>query len=104
MDAWKLNIAEYQVKGTDYGIKEAIRFILTTGALNLSGDQIYDRMPLVHRVEGCEDDTILLSGEEYGWLVDGIGALRGFTDADYEFIGRIKSAECISVEASDLKQ
>jgi len=109
----KLNLANYmvEIKAPDqmnpgqmivgeypYHVKDSILNLMFTHDLQLTGAELVKQNMLAMKLEGCNEDEILLEDEEYSRIKRAVDIFKGFDRNAVELVRRITEAEVVEVE------
>ena len=80
----------------DYEVKEMLVGVLLHPTLQITGAELYIRMPTADKIKKA-DDEVLLEDEEYSKLLDAVNRIKGFGMNDHELVRRVVEAKEITV-------
>jgi len=98
---YELDISDYAVsqpkgtpggkasRGTPYNVRERLRDLLLHPALQLTGADIYARLPLVAKIVESKEKTVELDKGELSVIKTSFETLRGFSATDAPLITRV---------------
>lgn len=101
----KINVSIYQVEvklpsgdmtSVDYEVKEMLVGVLLHSSLQLTGQDIYNRMPLADKIKKANAE-LLLEEDEYKKLQSAVNTIKGFGMNDAEMVRRVIEAETVAV-------
>jgi hypothetical protein len=82
-----------------YEMKEMLVGVLLHPALNITGAELYTRMPIANKIQAA-NGSILLEDEEYNKLLSAVNTIKGFGMNDREMVRRVIEAEEVKVTES----
>lgn len=105
----KIDISSYPIKvknpatgafgNVDYNVQEMLVGILLHPSLQISGAELYTRMPIADKIKKAKG-TLLLEEDEYGKLKNAVNTIQGFGMNDAELVKRVIDAEEVKVTES----
>ena len=105
----KINIETYEMEvklpsgemtKLPYEMKETLVGVLLHPALNITGAELYTRMPIADKIKKADDGSVLLEDEEYNKLLSAVNTIKGFGMNDSEMVRRVIEAEKVAVSES----
>ncbi len=85
-----------------YDMTEMLVGVLLHTSLRLTGQEVYNRMPLADKIKKAEGE-LLLEEEEYNKLLSAVKTIQGFGMNDSEMVRRIIDAKEVAVTEADKK-
>ena len=102
----KIDISSYQIevkhpttgemKSVPYDVKEMLVGVFLHPSLQISGAELYKRMPIADKIKRS-DGEVLLEDEEYVKILDAVNRIQGFGMNDRELVKRVIDAEEVAV-------
>ena len=85
-----------EMKNVPYGVKEMLVGVLLHPSLQISGAELYSRMPIADKIKKA-DGEVLLEEDEYAKLNAAVNTIQGFGMNDNELVRRVIEAEEVAV-------
>lgn len=91
------DLATSQPVTIDYEVKEMLVGILLHPTLQMTGAEMYARMPIADKIKSA-DGEVLLEDNEYSKLLDAVNRIKGFGMNDRELVKRVIDARGVAVQ------
>lgn len=83
-----------------YEMKDMLVGVLLHPTLQITGAELYMRMPIADKIKKS-DGEVLLEDEEYAKILDAVNRIQGFGMNDREMVRRVIDAEEVAVTEAD---
>lgn len=102
----KIDVSSYQVdvklptgemKNLPYDVKEMLVGVLLHPTLQITGSELYKRMPIADKIRTA-DGEVLLEDDEYSKILDAVNRIKGFGMNDRELVRRVIDAKGVAVK------
>ena len=83
-----------------YAVKEMLVGVLLHSALRLTGQEVYNRMPIADKIKkhDLSKGKLLLEEDDYSKLLSAVKTIQGFGMNDAEMVRRVIEAEEVAVQ------
>ena len=106
----KIDVSSYPIKVKDvatgkfgslnYNVQEMLVGVLLHPSLQITGAELYTRMPIADKIKKAEGH-VLLEEDEYAKLKTAVNTIQGFGMNDAELVRRVIEAEEVPVKEDE---